>query len=41
MIGGKKTSAIQKKLLDSGWTKERLEEKMRKHKDWKAARGRR
>ena len=40
-IGGKKTSAIQKKLLDSGFTAAQLAEKMRKHKEWKAARGRR
>ena len=40
-IGGKKISSIQKKLIDGGWTKDRLEEKMRQHKNWKAARGRR
>jgi len=41
MIGGKKTSSIQKKLLDSGFTAAQLAKKMEDHKKWKAARGRR
>tara|TARA_E500000331_G_C17182888_1_gene681321 strand:- start:93 stop:1259 length:1167 start_codon:yes stop_codon:yes gene_type:complete len=37
-IGGKKQSAIQTKLLDSGFNKEQLSQLMQDHADWKADR---
>ena len=37
-IGGKKTSSIQKKLIDAGFSAQQLANKMEDHKDWKAAR---
>ena len=37
-IGGKRQSAIQTKLLDSGFTKPQLEQLMQEHADWKAER---
>ena len=39
MIGGKRATAIQKKLIAGGWTVKELEAKQKKHREWKKNRG--
>ena len=40
MIGGKKATSIQKRLIKGGWTVKELEAKQKKHREWKKNRGR-
>ena len=40
MIGGKKATSIQKRLIKGGWTVKELEKKQRDHQDWRKRTGR-